>query len=74
MKRYNIEIIEDETGLHIKRHNKGFTIHELMTFVDDTKMDLMVIWKDIMKGCIEKRITFDSTDTGGREGEIHELP
>lgn len=67
MKKYTFKIIEDDTGIHISRHNEGFTIHELMTYVDDLKMDLLSVWKDILKGCIKKRVTFD---TGEKSGEI----
>lgn len=67
MKKYTFEIIEDDTGIHISRNNEGFTIHELLTYVDDLKMDLMGVWKDILKGCIRKRVTFN---TGKEAGEI----
>lgn len=34
-KRYTIEILEDETGqLEIKDENKGFTIFEILGFVE----------------------------------------
>jgi hypothetical protein len=71
VKKYTFEVTEDEEGLHITRNNNGFTIHELLTFTDDLKMDLMNIWKDIMHGCIEKRVTFDN---GKKKGEIDKIP
>lgn len=66
MKKYIFEVVEKDDGyLHIKRENEGFTIHELITFADDLKMDLMVIWKDIINGNIKKRITFTTDEKSG---------
>ena len=47
MKTYEITIIEDE-GIHIQRKNTGFTVIELIGYIETIRNDLLLQFSSMM--------------------------